>query len=43
MRKAIRQEKAGRTWESLVEYSMADLIDRLKATVPMVIHGKMIL
>jgi len=34
MRKAIRQEKAGRTWESLVEYSMADLIDRLKETVP---------
>lgn len=34
MRKAIRQEKAGRTWESLVEYSMADLIDRLKETIP---------
>ena len=34
MRKAIRQEKAGRTWESLVEYSMSDLINRLKETVP---------
>ncbi len=34
MRKAIRQEKAGRRWESLVEYSMADLIDRLKVTIP---------
>jgi hypothetical protein len=34
MRKAIRQEKGGRTWESLVEYSMADLIDRLKETIP---------
>ncbi len=34
MRKAIRQEKGGRTWESLVEYSMTDLINRLKATIP---------
>jgi len=34
MRKAIRQEKGGRRWESLVEYSMTDLIDRLKSTIP---------
>lgn len=34
MRKAIRQEKGGRGWESLVEYSMTDLIDRLKSTIP---------
>lgn len=34
MRKAIRQEKAGRRWESLVEYSMTDLINRLKVTIP---------
>jgi hypothetical protein len=34
MRKAIRQAKGGRSWESLVEYSMTDLIDRLKLTIP---------
>jgi len=34
MRKAIRQEKAGRHWEDLVDYSLEDLIKRLKATVP---------
>jgi hypothetical protein len=34
MRKAIRQGKGGRRWESLVEYNMSDLIDRLKATLP---------
>lgn len=34
MRKAIRQGKGGRTWESLVDYSMMDLVDRLKSTIP---------
>lgn len=34
MRKAIRQEKAGRHWESLVGYTVDDLIKRLKSTLP---------
>lgn len=34
MRKAIKQNKAGRHWETLVDYSMVDLINRLKSTVP---------
>ena len=34
MRKAIRQEKAGRHWEELVDYSLDDLIKRLKSTMP---------
>jgi len=34
MRKAIRQRKAGRHWEELVDYSLEDLIERLKSTIP---------
>jgi len=34
MRKAIRGNKAGRRWESLVNYTMQELIDHLKSTVP---------
>lgn len=34
MRKAIKQKKAGRSWETLVDYTMADLIKRLKTTIP---------
>jgi len=34
MRKAIKQKKAGRHWEELVDYGLEDLIKRLKATIP---------
>jgi len=34
MRKAIKQGKAGRHWEELVDYTLEDLIKRLKSTVP---------
>ena len=34
MRKAIKQKKAGRHWEDLVDYSLEDLIKRLKSTLP---------
>ena len=34
MRKAIRQSKAGRHWEELVDYTLEDLTKRLKSTVP---------
>lgn len=35
MRKAIRLDKAGRRWESLVEYNMQSLINHLKSTIPL--------
>ena len=34
MRKAIKQNKAGRHWEEFVDYGLDDLIKRLKSTIP---------
>ncbi|MBT7082094.1 MAG: hypothetical protein HN929_11645 [Chloroflexi bacterium] len=34
MRKAIKQKKAGRHWEELVDYTLEDLTKHLKSTIP---------
>jgi hypothetical protein len=34
MRKAIREKKAGRHWEELVDYNLEDLTKHLKSTLP---------